>query len=1133
MKLEDLKQDDRLFRVINSDCNFPCTLNLWLMELTKDNLVEYRLLYGWVIPSNYKNHGCWYSADGGSKDNFGEGSESYKFRIPKLNLYDDQDTIFKLIKELYKGSSLNEACDKINISRPPNSYGKLKLGNSKDNIDQNFAIRPTIFLETRDSIIKKKNHLRGLSSPIKYASAFSASLVNVNKFDLFKNNNGEELLERDNLIKKVLLNLKKETGFSFTEYDSKRLGNIEWLSIPTIDEYENSSVIIKPLINNKNKTYKLKVQIISEDNKGDEFLIRCRLRNSNEIVTDECKICNSDEEKIEITFISNEIFTNNLITIWKKTSEDNWEIWYENINSVFREFDMEMSYPEYQANIESEVLQDYKNSSIRKRIDDFEKIEYSHSEQSKISDNTNDFWRIEGEKTIKLTNNLFPEKFGGGFFKKGWKSEETEPGILNFIEWFIGLTEDSSVKKLLLIDPYFDTVGIELFSRVKSRDIKYEVLTCTQIKSIDDKEGFSENDEEPQRALRLKRECEKMKGVLSKLDFSLCDLRSTRGGNKSLFHDRYLLMFNNNEEIKKGFHLSNSIQGATKKAPLLVTTIDNDIIKSVNDYVNDLINVREPTVNEAEIIKLFVSKNNRSNNSREYVSGISAIPNANLFFSKLLQANELLNLEEEKLKNQLMHNNFIIEDGFVIPDDIDQYINSFVYILKNIEQEKFNKLINSFGEWLARIYNPDKCLNILIEDVDEKFIKKLMNFIKNRLTDKSYFKQSELEKLKNNFDILKLLQLMKKNFNETLNQAESLMDYSLDYVGVSDYPLLYTTKIIIQLEPENLFNLIINFIDNLEEPYDRETNITAYPLYILTKEIIDYFILSNDIKFIESSLKSDISLYRSLSVNYIIKNYKDKSDLSEAFNLLNNLSDFEQLKSLLLWVYKIEYKSKINKQGEERLNLKDFSLEILKEIQNNWIKNISKNNFRKLFYRFSEVACEITDDLLIPLTDSNKLELEKCANVWLDIFYEKLENGINSEQDIDLLVQNNVSLVSACGGLIIEVNNKLRTEWIDKFKRIYNQCTRVLYEPFIRSKDYFKFTDTLDVLLWIQIFIKDVLLCENQNPIREEEMKKIKEFDKKLSEVLKGYCNSQKKLFNDNLFSYYQHISKLVKENDI
>ncbi|WP_020493462.1 hypothetical protein [Orenia marismortui] len=421
MKLEDLRQDDRLFRVMNSNCKRPCALNLWLMELTREDSIEYRLLYGWVIPSNYGDHGHWYKADGGSKDTFGNQDKSYKFRIPKLSLYDDQDTIFKLIKELYKGQTLNKACEKINISSPPELYGELKLEDSKEKVARNFVVRPTVFLETKKSLIRKQKYLRGLSSPIRYASIFSASLININKFDLFKDNESE-LPQRNALIRKILLRLKEETGFNFIEYDSKRLGNIEWLSIPTIDEYENQSVVIKPLIDDDNKIYRLKVKIISQDYSGNEFLIRCRLRNGNEIVTDECKICNIDKEKIEIIFESNEIFTNNLITIWEKTSEDSWRIWYENINSVLRNINMKMGYQEYQANIELEMLKDYKNSNVRKRIENLEKVEYSHFEQSQISDNTNDLWRLEGEKIIKLTNKLFPLKSEGGFFSKRLES---------------------------------------------------------------------------------------------------------------------------------------------------------------------------------------------------------------------------------------------------------------------------------------------------------------------------------------------------------------------------------------------------------------------------------------------------------------------------------------------------------------------------------------------------------------------------------------------------------------------------------------------------------------------------------------------------------------------------------------
>ncbi|MHC5719205.1 MAG: VPA1262 family N-terminal domain-containing protein, partial [Nostoc sp.] len=177
---------------------------------------------------------------------------------------------------------------------------------------------------------------------------------------------------------------------------------------------------------------------------------------------------------------------------------------------------------------------------------------------------------------IRFTQRLFPEPSGGGFFPKGWCGDE--PGSrLRFFEWLQSLTKNTTASKILIIDPYFGRSGItELIARAEATDTEYVVLTNTQVKSDDDLpelESGKDKLEEPLRATELKQVCKQLELLLNNLKFWLFDLRSKEGGKTQLFHDRYILVFDESGYIITGYHLSNSLQGATRKHPLLITPI--------------------------------------------------------------------------------------------------------------------------------------------------------------------------------------------------------------------------------------------------------------------------------------------------------------------------------------------------------------------------------------------------------------------------------------------------------------------------------------------------------------------------------------------------------------------------------
>ena len=147
--------------------------------------------------------------------------------------------------------------------------------------------------------------------------------------------------------------------------------------------------------------------------------------------------------------------------------------------------------------------------------------------------------------------------------------------------------------------------------------------------------------------------------MLQGLEFYLLDLKSKAQGGRQLFHDRYILLTDASGVAYKGFHLSNSIQGATRNEPLLVTPIPKDILPDVLDYVEGLIDSNNPSKKQTEIVTLYPNKKNVET-SNDLIAGTSKmdkihkIPYFELFFGTLFKNTSMHKPSAEEFKTELV-----------------------------------------------------------------------------------------------------------------------------------------------------------------------------------------------------------------------------------------------------------------------------------------------------------------------------------------------------------------------------------------------------------------------------------------------------------------------------------------------
>ena len=285
-------------------------------------------------------------------------------------------------------------------------------------------------------------------------------------------------------------------------------------------------------------------------------------------------------------------------------------------------------------------------------------------------------------------------------------------------------------------------------------------------------------------------------------------MRSTGGGDINLLHDRYILIFNGNI-LQKGFHLSNSIQGATKKQPLLITPIPEDVLQKVNNHINDLISKTEI---ENSVIKIIPLYNYKDTKTKLEINDEEKIANAKLY--------EQLKLE-------------ITKDENVSKNVIENFIS------KALSKKTFPEFWATFGYLLATTTHDDKIISIL-ETVDNPmFAVELRKYMESTISAKFPLGFSQRRRYReHDFHFLFI-----EEFKDIVEKIVRLGDYiseTYGYGNYGNYELAYDPDKSIMM-----FGLSAGYGKRLNWPDDYFQFMATlnYQLYMMKDW--DYFLVNN------------------------------------------------------------------------------------------------------------------------------------------------------------------------------------------------------------------------------------------------------------------------------------------------
>ncbi|MFA6152000.1 MAG: VPA1262 family protein [Chitinophagaceae bacterium] len=733
---------------------FPSELNdlnnlylwqIWMLKVSGAQTLIFPF-YSWVVPNESSNKGWKAEVVEPIDTQTNTEGKAVKIELLKAEYIGTGKSVKNYIDQLLMAIPLSEIVNDSDCSPVPNGFLNFNLGTELATVKNSYVVRPEVFLPAEHLLIPW--HAKATPSPTDY-SVFVNQLVRVNKLDLlsFGRSDFDKVVVKG-LIRKVSEKMRGETGFDFTQSSAPRIGSIEWFRLPVSDFKLDSLVEFGCEKTSTGSVSSVNVFLdglpLSIAEKA--VLVRCRIINGEEVDKDEIKELNWGNEAQVIKFVPRVPVSEILVTLWEKDNTGNCHILFEKSANCMRMVNFEMSIIGTTINSgKISLLKKLRNAAEEKKAGDLGIFARSTKASSTtIGAYTDDSWVPSGRNAMDFMKSLYPNKSGGHFFLRGWDETKNATGHLSFIEWILELISVKNEGTLLLIDPFFDKDGIEIFAHARTTNNKYIILTCTQHrareKELDVEEatmplssetadsiGLSVNT--PNKTTRdLQEKCKDMLPLLSGLELQIMDIKSDGGGKDQLFHDRYVVLMDKEGYAFEGFHLSNSIQGATKTAPLLVTPIPADILDEVLQYIENLIEPKNPNPGSKKtsvetIYPLPVSKTEIINpgtltdevpSTRE--SGIvDKIPDMGYLFSILHSNAGLERMSSDELYDYLIEKDLLdTETGHSKVFNITtNQLTLFAEFLNDAGQEEFERLWKSLSTLKAHgsSYDHDKIIH--------------------------------------------------------------------------------------------------------------------------------------------------------------------------------------------------------------------------------------------------------------------------------------------------------------------------------------------------------------------------------------------------------------------------------------
>lgn len=583
ISLNDLLNDGRLERLFSKH-DRDCALQLWILQIRSAEGIENRLLYGRLLPYNHSSN-TWYATDDDHFKSVGE----HQAQVIRVSLYIKSSDTAVLLKHLSGGHDLTHISDELKLKLQPKIAGRV--GTTRIGVP--VVYRPVAYLLNRDAPGRDLPR-----SPHGGAGAFSASMSQCDKLALFRIGTDFD----GALIKFIIEQLNADTGLDFCYNDISRLGDVELLVFPTLDESERELLSVGWKGEPRVFAVKLNAMQIPYYNR---FHVRLCVTNDNQLIyasvaTVECSEGDEIDCDFDVPVELHPFADGTEVEIYGSRTDD------ERVGTLccrcklgyIREININGNLA---GNGSGSVQFDWlervinKSPAVSQRLKEAQLINQGRSGlfSTSVGGRKADSWVPANHEVRSLFAKLHPPSSEGRFFDR--LSDSNGLSRLDFVEWIKDLLIKHQNHQILVFDPYFEDAGIGLIVPNAGDQGDYVIFT-TLPKPPKQESRFSlllrqlknwcirENPPPTKdRINNLLASCEQLKPLLKSVSLRVYGLKD------GALHDRYIFITGRDGLPIKGFHLSNSIQKANENYPLLITPVPADVLLRVLKYASVLL----------------------------------------------------------------------------------------------------------------------------------------------------------------------------------------------------------------------------------------------------------------------------------------------------------------------------------------------------------------------------------------------------------------------------------------------------------------------------------------------------------------------------------------------------------------
>ena len=620
------------------ECKY-LTICLFVLRIGK-KCEDWKIAYGVVYPAVEKMNSPIVS---GSTD---IGTCEYgRLSIRKIFLSGERDEALDIFEELSNGNSLKA------------SFVKHRIDISKFDFDVKYT----------QSNIKEDWGLEAIGTIEKL---YTKKVTMLYPLQLIEKN-GKIASDAEKAIVLIENYLRKQTGIEFNT-NTDHVGNLEIIIKPEVDEYGKSLV---RLIWDKDAPWGLNLIV---DKKllmlNDEIILNVKSIINDRVIDDfidKVDIYNNDD--IERIYHFEKCPDRIYVKIWK-VRENKSIVLTDTGFVILKQINVSIGLQQPVLKVDTVWLDDIRKNISSKNINEIDK--------AKTIERTSSHDFTIGKNQMRRSKRREPLKVNDEFFPKGWDHVTQEHGMLSFLEWFKNKAKGTS--NIFLQDPYFEDVAL-FFIATAEIDSNYTVLTQTYLKTNSDSTVTTIESNNSQRKKKIVNAIRTNPLLFNPMKLVIKDVPSTN----NVLHDRYLIFYY--KDRVEAYTLSNSLQGATKKYPLLVTQIGDSAFIKLEKHIEDLLN-RE----DLEIIYSYYDDVNKQS-TKENINNI-----ADVDFMEFLKHH----------KNQILDGNVLEILNDIRSRNTYDKLSTLGYFLARISDSKSYHIIELFADEMKK----DECWLHILKD---------------------------------------------------------------------------------------------------------------------------------------------------------------------------------------------------------------------------------------------------------------------------------------------------------------------------------------------------------------------------------------------------------------------------------